>query len=170
MSQIDRMGSMDIDADATLQRREWRLQRIGWGMIALVLAAALAGLLGRGPASEAVAGDGSAPLRVEYHRFERTEAPARLRVRLSPDVVRAGTVRLRLNRAFVDQVELDRIEPEPESVTVAPDEYVYQIKTAPTAEETEVVIHFQPDSFGSLPVRVGVGDARPVAFSQWVYP
>src|SRR3712207_4138009 len=51
MSETTRVGDLEVAEDLTFQRREWAAQRVGWVLLALVIAAALAGLLGRGPLS-----------------------------------------------------------------------------------------------------------------------
>lgn len=170
MAELKTIDGMQINHDIAHHRREWRLQRVGWLLMALVLAAALAGLLGPGPLSHASAGGPGAPVRVDYDRFGRIEAPARLRIRLAPGVASGGTVHLRLGRDFVENVDIQRIYPEPGSTRAGRDEFDYELRTAPTPDATIIDVHYQAERFGTLPVRVGIGDARPVAFSQWVYP
>jgi hypothetical protein len=66
---------MEVNADIEFQRRVWRVQRIGWLIIAAVIVAALLGVFGGGPLSRAaVQGDG---LRLEYERFARLQQSTR---------------------------------------------------------------------------------------------
>ena len=65
---------LQIEQDMGFQRTEWVVQRAGWVGMALLILAALVGLLGRGPLSAAVAraGDGAlsgrvSPLRALSH-------------------------------------------------------------------------------------------------------
>jgi len=81
---LKRIGDLDINQDLAFQRRSWSLQRIGWGLIALVLIAALLGLFGHGPLSEATTDDPSLPIRLAYERFGRFGSPLVLRIRVEP--------------------------------------------------------------------------------------
>jgi len=42
----------DSESDHRFHRNEWRLQRIGWVLVALFLVLAVAGLFGNGPLEE----------------------------------------------------------------------------------------------------------------------
>ena len=48
------LGDLEVGQDLDFQRREWAVQRVGWGAMALVILAALLGLFGSsGPLSRA---------------------------------------------------------------------------------------------------------------------
>lgn len=109
-------------------------------------------------------------MRVEYDRFERLQSPNEMRIELPAEAVRAGTVRLRLNRAFMERVNLERIEPEPESVAVDGDGFVYELLVGASGRPAPVVARYEYRTFGRSPVRVAVEGGPAVAFEQWVYP
>ncbi len=51
MTKVQRVGDLEVAQDRTFQRRSWTIQRVGWVVMLLVAAAALAGLTGSGPLS-----------------------------------------------------------------------------------------------------------------------
>ena len=71
------VGNLDVHQDLPHERLEWTFEPIGWVVIALVLLAALAGLLGRGPLSRATVGHDGAALRVEYNCLARYQVTNR---------------------------------------------------------------------------------------------
>lgn len=170
MAETKSIDGLQINQDMPHQRREWRAQRIGWVVMALLLIAALAGLLGPGPLSSSVANAPDGALRVEYDRFERLQSPNELRIGLPADAARTGTVRLRLNREFVESVDLQRFDPQPESVAVDADGFVYEFAVNPAGRPPAVIAHYQYRNAGSTSVRVSVEGGPAVAFGQWVYP
>jgi hypothetical protein len=170
MPKPQRVGDLEITQDLPHERLEWRLERIGWSVMALVLLAALAGLLGPGPLSRATAGEPGAPLWVEYHRFARYQAPAMLRVHLGPGTARAGQARLWLNRDYVEHIELLHIDPEPEKVEVLPDRLLYIFNVPDPARPTAVTYYFEANTYGHLPLRVGLEAGPQLAVSQFYYP
>jgi hypothetical protein len=63
----------EIDQDLEFQRRIWKLQRVAWAVMALVVLAAVLGLLGPGVLGMATAGGRSSPLWLEYDHFGLVE-------------------------------------------------------------------------------------------------
>ena len=112
-------GSRELDRHLPFQRREWRAQQIGWIALGLFLAAALAGLFGRGPLSSARAADPRGGLAVEYERFVRAGAAQRLLFAI--DAPAARPVELRLSRRYLDAVRVEHVLPQPNSTTATPE-------------------------------------------------
>ena len=159
----------DVVKDRDHQRREWIFERIGWVLMALLVLAALAGALGPGLLSHAVAGSPHSSLWVEYDRFERHSARARLRVHVTGE---HDTLRIWLAREFLDRIDLRHVDPEPLEVVTARDRQIFVFARAPDAGPVEVIYHFEPTRIGSVVVRVGLEDASETSlqFSQFVYP
>jgi hypothetical protein len=168
MSEPKHVGDLEIDQDLAFQRRSWVVQRVGWILMLLLLACAVAGLVGPGPLSSAEAGVRGSPLWIEYNRFERYESPTTLRVHIGPGVGADGRVRVGLNREFVDGVDFVRVVPEPEAVEAGPGGLVMTVRVA--AGPADVVVSFEPRRYGSLPIRVSVADGFAVEATAFIYP
>ena len=91
---------LQIEEDRAHQRREWRIERVGWVLMAGLLLAGLLGLLGDGPLSRATAGSAGA-LSVEYDRLQRAAAPYEYRFEVDPSLAREGQLRLRFDDALL---------------------------------------------------------------------
>lgn len=165
-----RVGDLEVDQDLDFERAVWVVQRVGWAAMTLVLVAALAGLLGPGPASwtKAEAPDGD--LVAEYHRFVRANGPTDLEVSLGRAAVRDGRVRLWLDRAYLGGAEIERVTPEPESVEVGPDRLVYVFAVSRGGQAARVSFALSPRTAGPWDARLGVEDGADLAFRQFVYP
>jgi hypothetical protein len=74
MSDVKRVGDLEIGQDLAHQRLEWKIERVGWILMALLGLPALVGLLGPGPLSSTSAGEKGSPLSVENNRFERYQS------------------------------------------------------------------------------------------------
>jgi hypothetical protein len=150
---------------------ELRAQRIGWGAFALLVLAALVGLLGHGPLSHVVVQDPASPLRVEYNRFERYQGPTDLRLRLGPGAAREGGLRIWISRAFLDAIELEQVVPQPRAVELGADRQTYVFDAPGLSGEASVVFHHKPDvKFSRVTAQVGLDGAAGVTFWQFVYP
>jgi hypothetical protein len=149
---------------------EKHLHTLGRILLAALLLAALAGLLGPGPFSSRTA-EAGAGLSADYQRFVRNHAPADLRIRV---VSPAGqdSIRLLVSNAFLEATELTRIKPEPHSVEVTPEGHVYVFEAPELgAEEALILYRYQPDgAFSDVPVRIALEGGPEVSFHQFVYP
>ncbi len=150
---------------------ELRVQRIGWILFALLILAALAGLLGHGPLSRATAEDPASSLRIEYQRFERYQGPTELRLHAAPQAVRGGKLKIWLSREFLDNIELEQVVPQPVTAELGSDRQTYVFDAPHLTAETLVVLRYKPTlKFARTTVRAGVEGAPELSFWQFAYP
>jgi hypothetical protein len=156
---------LEIDEDIVQQQRMWRIERVGWALMALVLLAALLGFMGHGLFSERSAGTPEAGFVVTYHRFERYAAPTLLSVWLTTD--NGGETRLRVSQEFLRKIEQLHVDPEPERVELDSgfDTYVFR-----TRAPGPIVFHYEPTSAGSMAIMLGLEDGPLQTVHQFVYP
>lgn len=160
---------LQIDEDLAHQRREWRIERVGWALMAALLLAGLLGLLGDGPLSRARAGD--AALTVDYDRLQRAAAPYEYRFEADPSLAREGQLRLRFDDALLEDVELKSIIPEPESVTAGPGytEFTFAMDAA-AGPPARIAILYQHTTFGHVEGRIRAAGAAPLVVDKFVFP
>jgi hypothetical protein len=170
MAEIKHIDELEINQDLPHQRHEWTIERVGWIAIVLLLLAGLAGLLGPGPLSQARASDQEATLGVEYNRFEHYQAPSILKIHLGPGTSSEGQVRLWINRDFIENIQLEHIDPEPESMEVGSDRITYVFKVSDPNQPTAVTYHYEPNSYGSRPIRIGIEGGSQLTFTQFFFP
>lgn len=164
---VHRHGSLEIDSDRHFLRRYWQWQRIGWVLAALVLVAALAGLFGGGPLSRMrhAAPDGTVAL--QWERFLRVEAPARLELTLRTG---PGAAVLWLDQDFVRAVRIERITPDPALSEAASDRLLLHYTTIEPGQPWQVAIDFKAQSAGKLAGRTGLVGGSALSFTSFVYP
>ncbi|HET6566697.1 MAG TPA: hypothetical protein VFG50_01960 [Rhodothermales bacterium] len=170
MPEIKRIGDLDISQDLDHQHRMWRVEHVGWGVMVLLVVAALLGLLGPGPLSNTTAGEESAPLRATYGRFDRYKSPSQMTVHIGPALVHDGKVELSINRAFFDRVDLGQVDPEPVQVAAGPNWFIYTFAVADASAPLEVRFHYEPGDAGPLRIAVAAPGAPPIRFTSFVYP
>ena len=162
--------SEEIDAANPKERRRVLIvRRIGVSIFTLILLAALAGLVGDGPLSKVKAQSDARELRVEHLRFIRYQGPTTLKIHVGAEATTNGLFLLQLSRTFVEEVEIERVEPEPESIIAGPLFLTYAIR-AETNKPAEVKIRFLADRFGRAHYTVGLAGGASVPLQHFAYP
>ena len=164
----DTSGGLQINQDMEFQRREWRAQRAGWFALCAFVLAALLGLFGGGPLSHARAGAPGAPLWVEYERFVRRGAAERVSIHLAAPSERRQALQVRVSRGYFDGLRIERVRPEPESMTVGPDDVVLRF-TGEAAGTTTIVLDVEATAIGRQVATIAADGAPPAVLTQFVY-
>jgi hypothetical protein len=161
---------LELEEDLPFQRAEWLVQRIGWFIWGLIVAAALVGLVGPGPLSttQAPAPDGS--LIVEYDRFLHHHNPTRLAVMPQLGDSGAEPFRVHVSRSLLDQIEVMRIEPEPQGREFDPDGVIYTFPRRPNTDQARILFHVQYKNYGRSKGFLRLAGHEPATLHQFVYP
>ena len=170
MSTLKRVGELEINEDIAHERLEWRIERIGWVIMGVILLAALAGVVGPGPLSKSTRSDHNSKLQLEYERFARFQAPTVLRIQLASGVAQAGKVRLWISRDYIENAEVKHIDPEPESVEVSEDRMTYTFITRNASRPTALTYHLEPNMYGQTALNIGVEELTQLSVPQFIYP
>jgi hypothetical protein len=161
---------LDTSFDLPFERRWWRIQRVIWGILVLVLLGGVTGVFGHGPLSKTIVQSPGSHLRVDYDWLARRETPALLRLHLDKAAVQSGQVRIWLNHALIDQVQLKQIVPEPIEAEPTTDGARFTFRIDPTADSATLIFTESPTSAGFVEAEIAVEGAEPVRFRQLVYP
>jgi hypothetical protein len=157
-----RNSQFQIDEDLKFQRREWKIQRVSWIAMALMIVAALLGVFGTGPLSSAtIEGEG---LRLEHERFCRLERGTQLRFTIGGT---GDPVHLLIGGDYLDSVMIDRVTPEPAKAEAVSDGVVFQFAVQGPAA---VTFHLTPKKFGLFFGKARLGQAESINFAQLIYP
>lgn len=157
----------DVEEDPRFHRNDWRVQRAGWALLALIIAAGLSGLLGSGPLSRVTAGSEGGPV-VEYERFVRHGSESNLKIRVASSDARS--VHVGISRAYLDALRVAEVLPEPLSVSASGPLVVYTFAGSPGAGSTALRFVLQPDELGAHEAAISTGAGRVVTIHQFTYP
>lgn len=168
MSENSRHGDLEISEDLSYTRKAWRFERIGWCLLALFILAALAGLFGNGPLSDArvQSEDG---WWLEYERFGRRVSPLKLTFYL-PVQESTDQVRVRIDRQYLDACQIQYITPEPLETRLDTNALVYVFPSIAGRDRVQIVFQLEPQRLGVISGQAAVGDQSPVVFEQLIYP
>jgi len=167
MQQID---GMQIEVDMRQEVIEWRIQRFAWAVFALIVLAAILGLMGSGLLGHAQAGSPSDPIWIEYFRFGRRDAPEpmTLHINRSPSIVNGG-FELSVNRTYIERHQVRAISPQPKSIAVHDGQMIYTFDAVGN-DTFAVTFTLQPNDVGNQSAEIGLPGQPPLHIGQFVYP
>jgi hypothetical protein len=150
----------------------WRIQRVAWSLMAVLVAAALLGFLGSGRFARrsVVAPDGT--LRVDYERFLRRGNRTTLVIRVRPaESAAASALVLRIAQAYLHGMRVESVFPPPRRTQAGPDHvtFDFDVDSLQPGPFT-FTIHLVPERLGGSQAAIRIGGGPAVGFHQWVYP
>lgn len=161
---------LEINEDPASERRTWRVERMAWFLMMLIIAAALAGLFGSGPLSRAQAKSADGRMEIEYQRLTRYLAPATLRILMAAGAERDELRQVWLNRDFLNSVQLESIIPEPERMEAAGGGVICFFRAPPSDQPTVVSFGLKMQRIGLITGQAGLNDQTLISFRQFVWP
>ncbi|WP_288407131.1 hypothetical protein [uncultured Pseudomonas sp.] len=157
---------LPIREEPGLQRWIWRCERLGWVLLGLFVALALAGLFASGgPWATATQVSADGQLRVEYERFQRRGAPATLTLTLE---LAPGLDRIGLDERLVADWTVEALYPQPLRMTSS--DGVLWLDLAPGTGSSRLHLALRPDRLGTVDWRILRPGQPPLALSAFIYP
>ncbi|HEV8362842.1 MAG TPA: hypothetical protein VGQ52_04960 [Gemmatimonadaceae bacterium] len=159
-------STLELEEDREFEKRERLVRRIGTWLLSAFLVAALAGLFGSGPLSDAAARSNDNAVGARYKRFTRNRSTTALDLSLHAV---AGQVQLGLNSAFVETIKVEQITPQPATISASRARHVYTFAAAGPDSIVSVVLRYRPETLGWLTAVVTSGQSE-LRIRQFVYP
>ncbi len=162
------VGLIEVDQDLDHARSLWRVQRVGWMVMFLIVIGAALGLFGHGPLADGeVRAQG---LTLDYDRFARHGATSSLAAEIEPQALRGDTLTLWMTRNYLEGAELESVMPEPVRVVTRDDLVVFTFMTAERSRPTRITFNLRPSEYWSEHGSAGVDGGGSVSFRQFIYP
>ena len=156
-----------IQEDMEFQQRVWRAERAGWGVMAALLAAGLAGVFFHGPASHTRSRNADNSVAIDYERFAHKTARTHFIIRANAPV--PDQMLVRLGPAFADMHDIESIHPPPSRSSGG----TYGLELVfPRSSAGDVVVHVaaRPKRFGYMSVQAEIEGRGALRITQLVYP
>ena len=162
-----RSRSYPFQESMQLQQRQWRIERVGWCVFALVLLLALVGAFSQGILSETTAETPDKSLAVTHQRFERHETVTQLTI----EAQAAGDqgLALEITGDLLDKLTIQTIWPEPVNSASLDGGLRLQFNTDDQGAAT-VRLSLRPDRWGFSRGEVAIEGGQSVTIDQFIYP
>jgi hypothetical protein len=170
MEKLSEVGGIEVGFDRNFERRWYWVQRTGWVVMIALLIAGVAGLLGRGPLSQAKTASPDGQIQVSYERLAHFRTPAVIEVFINQNVLQTGQVRLEVNGALMDGVRIQRVIPQPVSTSPLPDGAIFVFPVDATEGQAKITLVQEPGTVGLQTCTVSVNQSASVQFNQFIFP
>ena len=161
---MEKHGRLEIDENYPHHVKGWRIKRVAWALMGLLIVAALGGFLGPGPYSKRKVA-GANGMTLEYERVVRYNAPAHLFLRAPGG---EEDLEVSLPAEFVKVIELEGIDPEPKEMRLEGEKHTWIF--ARKGGSSEIFIHYRPQGFGMRKIEIDVKGAGEFGVKQFFMP
>lgn len=163
-------ASIELDQNMPVQERAWRFERVGWGVLTLLVLLALLGLFGSGPLSSTTATTPDNGIAAAYERFVRHDGSTSVELTIGPGQASDGEVEVWISASYLDDMEVEQIAPQPDEVRSNGDRQGYVFLVDDPSTETTVTFQLRPDAMGRITGDVGIVDGSSVTINQLSFP
>lgn len=162
-------GAKALGDDPAFQKVQWRVERISWCVMVIIIAGALAGLLGGGgPLSRNTKANSDSTNQVVYERFARHATPMTLDVNVASSAERQ--VRLRISDEYLAAMNVQSITPPPTSTSLGDKQQILVFDRAGSPVTVTIRFQLAPMVLGLQRGWVAVDSGAPISFSHFIFP
>lgn len=170
MQGADRVNDeLEVGFDQTFERRWSRVERTGYGVMALFIAAGLAGLFGRGPFSHRTRHSGVSGLTVDFEPVARSQCDTQVTFHID-NPTDAPTRTLFLGTNLVEPMGLHQVQPEPARTQTTKDGLIFTLAIPPHTQGALVRVMLMPSTIGPQQMIARLDDQPPLRWNQFVMP
>ena len=170
MQSVSRTEDIEAGCDLPFERKWWRVQRVSWLVLCLLLLGGIAGFFGNGLFSKTTAHSPGGEVQVRYAYLARRETPNNVELHLQKPVLGSGQVHVQLNGVLVDRLQLKSITPKPLAAEPLADGVRFTFPTDPQSDTATILLSESPTEPGFVEGVVTVDGAEPVRLPMFVYP
>lgn len=162
-------GGLEIEQDLQLERRVWVIQRIGWALMAILVAAAVAGFLGPGPLNDGKAADPAGRWHMAYSHRLHFRTAQEISVYVRPEATTSGKVRFWISQRYMKDQSVNSLTPTPDQVEAGSDRMVFTFNVTP-GKQAPLYFELEPSAYGPTSGEFGLEGQPGVRIDQLVLP
>lgn len=155
-----------VEDDIAFQRKAWKVERVGWAVLLLLVILSVLGLFSDGPLSDRRVSTADGALQVEYPRFLRKGARSSMRITLQG--APQASLQVTLEAPFLHAYNVEIIQPHP---PLARSERGGLQLTVPADQAGQATVHLTVRAERVGPTHLGIRfDGHHLALWQFIYP
>jgi hypothetical protein len=164
MSGSAQAANMDLDTQSGFERRWHVFEKACWAIMAVIVLAAVAGILGKGPLQQAKATSAGNEASVTYQRFSHYMAPGRYEIAFGG---LGSTIQVHIDRELLSKADVMGVSPRPVAAAVDGTGWNYFFAASDAAGKVEFRI--QPRGLGGAEGDISVNGAA-IHLKQFILP
>ena len=170
MQGADRVNNeLEVGFNEVFEKRWHRAEQAGRVFMVAVVAASLAGLLGRGPYSHETKRLDDASLAVDFEPVARSQTGTQVTFHLR-NATEKPEMNLFIGSKLIEPMGLGRILPEPIRAQAVQGGLLLTIAVPPNTADAALRLMLMPDDIGTKALVARLGDHPPLHWTQVVVP
>lgn len=161
---MEKYGSLEIDEDFPHHKSAWKVKRVGWAILFILVVLALAGYTGGGLSSDRTVTN--AQISVTYQRIARRSSEVPFKILIPSE--EADTIKVQFTSDYLSDMVVKNINPMPVLTSSGQGIFNYYFKNARMGQ-TQLVFYLKPEKFGSFHFNVRVNDSE-LSLNQLILP
>lgn len=159
------MKEIDIKEDINHQKLAWKIRKIGFIAIFILVILALSGLFGSGFLSSAEAGNDH--MKINFERFIRAGGPAEIKFDLKD--FKDSLVSVFINNSYTKNIQIEKISPAPEEEIGGSSftEFIFKVNT--DDKNSQVKMNYTAKATGIFKADI-IYQGSTFSFNQIIYP
>lgn len=156
-----------VAEDMRLQRKVWKLERVGWYALLALVILTLLGVFSRGPLSSLKTVSAQGDLTVDYERFYRSGGsnPMIIHTQGRPD----QPVTLMISKAMMEGFSIDSIQPQPITSTGTSDGLSLTLPADKHGHAT-LYLSWRSNGVGLFKSQISIVGGGQIPITQFIYP
>lgn len=148
--------------------RQWLTQRIGAGVLFLIVICGACGLFSKGILSDKTLTSSDGAVTVEYERFGRILSSMDMVIRVN--TMTSSTFSITLGKGGVEKLQIQSLHPQPLRAETRGNDLILTFAASQLNAGHTLWLGMQPERSGTNTMSVQVDSRPPVEFSQFIYP
>lgn len=170
---LKKIDGIEIEEEAFKKNQtEWKIQRIGIIVMAIIVISALLGFMGLGLFSNATVSDSNNIMTIHYVRFNRSYDNHVIQVEINASYLTPTTkiIPISLNQAFLDKSIIEQIHPKPAYEEINANKTVFYFPVKNNKNNIKINFWIEPQQAGFNHGEIGILDGPSLTFNQVIYP
>jgi len=164
------------ELDEPFLRKQWVIQRVGWGVMLFIILLALVGVLGTSPGASTIASRdvGDAHYEVEHSRFSRYQLLDRMHVRVDAPGATGEELKIAFSNEWAENNNVRSSTPEADGGGMGSHGATYTFQVEDWSQPLVVAFEYEPRKAfrnpGTMTITAGASAPVSLPIDAWVYP
>lgn len=157
-----------VKEDMPWQRLEWRIQRVGYALLVLIVIAGACGAFSKGFLSDQQVSSSDGRMQVDYERFGRLDSNMDMNLHLHQ--LKGDYYQITMSGEQLDELQIQTLQPQPDEAWSDAHTLILRWLRRAGQQDATIWLSAQPQNYGRFTFTLQLDDSSQVKLTSLVYP